>query len=61
MRYFLTNTDAFLTTETGPVTVDWQKAYLEVLESQLHDLVKAIESVSKHRSGLSISDFHPCD
>jgi sorting nexin-1/2 len=36
---------------------DRQKAHLEVLESQLRGLVKAIEIVSKHRSGLSFSDL----
>ena len=36
---------------------DRQKAHLEVLESQLRGLVKAIEIVSKHRSGLPFSKF----
>lgn len=36
---------------------DRQKAHLEVLESQLRGLVKAIEIVSKHRSGLSFTDL----
>ena len=34
---------------------DRQKAHLDVLESQLRGLVKAIEIVSKHRSGLSFT------
>jgi hypothetical protein len=36
---------------------DRQKAHLEVLESQLRGLVKAIEVVSKHRCGLSFTDL----
>ena len=46
---------------------DRQKAHLEVLESQLRGLVKAIEIVSKHRSGLSftyltrVTDIDPVD
>jgi hypothetical protein len=34
---------------------DRQKAHLDVLESQLRGLVKAIEAVSKHRNGLLFS------
>jgi len=53
-----TNADAFLTEmERLSQWFDRQKAHLEVLESQLRGLVKAIEAVSKHRSGLPFSDF----
>jgi sorting nexin-1/2 len=34
---------------------DRQKAYLDSLESQLRGLVKAIELVAKHRSGVFFS------
>lgn len=36
---------------------DRQKAHLEILESQLRGLVKAIEVVSRHRSGLSFNNL----
>ena len=52
-----TNIDAFLTEIYLSQWFDRQKVHLEVLETQLRGLVKAIEAVSKHRSGLPFSEF----
>jgi len=40
-----------------PQWFDRQKVHLEVLETQLRGLVKAIEAVAKQRSGLSSTDL----